>query len=1033
MQRRPYVRAATENEPTSSKPERSDSPPPPIMNEKSPRLGPNALSRGYYIALAVLALVFLSALAVSRDSLPLPLPKHALTNSNALRPHDYLNASASDPAPFDFCPIYGPGDELATKYGATILARTRVHAGSGARVQRVVHKALSGLPVTISVLGGSISACHGAGEDPIAPTCYPTRFFNWWNSVFPHPASELTNGALRRTDSAYFAFCSPHHLPDRTDLVILDFDAADPNLPDWADHFELLVRSILVRPDQPAVLILGHFAPQNQNEHGWAGVESLHGNVAQYYDVPHVSTKPVLYSRYLSHPDETTGTYYADPVLANPAGHVVLADVLISYFQSQICAGWAAARGHAFDAPRFTPDVKGKDLPTSKMRVSVKLGAGDVGIYFVREKRGAGVAEVACWVDDNVAGAVKISNEGSVGEPMPELMMIDRAVGAGSHFVECALGGEEESIIEYLTGTLSVPPDNIKTLFNEEATRKGILNAFRRHLIQNEKIQPGDPILVYFSGHGDQQDAPTEWHTSDGKTELILPHDAGPWDGEPEQVPSPGLGKGESESEQSACNANPKPAKYDPSKHYMHGISDRTLGALIHQLSKAKGDNIVVIFDSCHSGSGTRGHCRARFSHDPDAPPIPHDIDEELGQLPQAVLPPQSQPISVTKQESGKFVGPSQAPSLETHVLLAACKNDELAQEIPDGDQTVDESSPHSSSGLFTRALLITLRECELSTTSYSALMRSVQRHVMALIKGVPERFSGQVKVQVPQCEGRRQDRLLFRTQLALTKGMIQLDRDERAPNTFKIKAGSASGIREGTELDAFSAGHWEPIAQLVATKVTDTDATLVCSQGTADEIPPNSYVVVAKYTGYSVRILAEEELKQSEPWQEVFSELQSHPIDIIWSKPGELSDLVLVRAENGVVQLKRQDPSIVQLNPRDIALKNTASPNELTQSLGAIAHFHFHLQRQNPTSPLQGKVEMKLIELKPKSGRAWGVKDYVPINDSPEDLFSNRLSSNGMVELRATPDKRYGLQLTNTSNWPLFAWVLYFDLEDYS
>ncbi len=120
-----------------------------------------------------------------------------------------------------------------------------MHTGSGARVQRVVQKAMAGLPVTISVLGGSgglrrsrpgssdkligaVSACHGAGDDPVSGRCYPARFFDWWNSVFPHPASELTNGAARRTDSAYFAYCSMHHLPDQTDMVILEFDASDP-------------------------------------------------------------------------------------------------------------------------------------------------------------------------------------------------------------------------------------------------------------------------------------------------------------------------------------------------------------------------------------------------------------------------------------------------------------------------------------------------------------------------------------------------------------------------------------------------------------------------------------------------------------------------------------------------------------------------------------------------------------------------------------------------------------------------------------
>lgn len=110
--------------------------------------------------------------------------------------------------------------------------------GSGARVQKVIQKAMAGGPVTISVLGGSseyprgeadiVSACHGAGDNVVSPTCYPSRIFDWWNSIFPHPSSEMTNGAVRRSDSAYFSYCSMHHLPDETDLIILEFDASDP-------------------------------------------------------------------------------------------------------------------------------------------------------------------------------------------------------------------------------------------------------------------------------------------------------------------------------------------------------------------------------------------------------------------------------------------------------------------------------------------------------------------------------------------------------------------------------------------------------------------------------------------------------------------------------------------------------------------------------------------------------------------------------------------------------------------------------------
>lgn len=63
----------------------------------------------------------------------------------------------------------------------------------------------------------------------------------------------------------------------------------------WTDHFELLVRSILVRPDQPAVIVLGHFSPQVMETHGFYGPEIYHSVVAQYYDVPHIR-----YVRYLS-------------------------------------------------------------------------------------------------------------------------------------------------------------------------------------------------------------------------------------------------------------------------------------------------------------------------------------------------------------------------------------------------------------------------------------------------------------------------------------------------------------------------------------------------------------------------------------------------------------------------------------------------------------------------------------------------------------------------------------------------------------
>jgi len=265
--------------------------------------------------------------------------------------------------------------------------------------------------------------------------------------------------------------------------------------------------------------------------------------------------------------------YYADPVLANPNGHALISDILISFVQSQICATWSAITGQSFDAPLLAADaaiaeahglyggvgqkkgvappdkpddhidadgnrklpsgsnanhalqlhippgrintrpnsqydfeeiaphcVSANDLinplppslfygsgwhayhpppgtsplqimayywhsnmPTSKLRIPLQVGAGDIGVYYLKEPIktvGQGSA-VECWVDDNVRGARTIENAADVGETIPayvilfahavmvdlavesRLELIDHFVSRGSHYVECQLLGDE--------------------------------------------------------------------------------------------------------------------------------------------------------------------------------------------------------------------------------------------------------------------------------------------------------------------------------------------------------------------------------------------------------------------------------------------------------------------------------------------------------------------------------------------------------------------------------------------------------------
>lgn len=103
---------------------------------------------------------FVSLVAISRQVLyhrQLQLVSTAgLVSINYLHSANF-NSSEGDVSnsPFRFCPVFGPEDDIAKKYSAVALAQSRLHLGSGGRVHRVIHKALLGQPITMSVLGGS--------------------------------------------------------------------------------------------------------------------------------------------------------------------------------------------------------------------------------------------------------------------------------------------------------------------------------------------------------------------------------------------------------------------------------------------------------------------------------------------------------------------------------------------------------------------------------------------------------------------------------------------------------------------------------------------------------------------------------------------------------------------------------------------------------------------------------------------------------------------------------------------------------------
>ncbi|PVF95457.1 hypothetical protein CPB86DRAFT_799679 [Serendipita vermifera] len=172
------------------------------------------------------------------------------------------------------------------------------------------------------------------------------------------------------------------------------------------------------------------------------------------------------------------------------------------------------------------------------------------------------------------------------------------------------------------------PSSSIHSLHNEDATRRSIIRAIEK-LINNTKVKPRDPILIFYAGHGGRAVPPVAWGIQDKNIEVLLPQDFR----ENNQV-----------------------------------ITDRGLAAMLDGLASVKGDNIAVILDCCHSGSMTRelqkGNDDIRVRGLPLPKPLPDDIDNDIFKV-HCVLGD----------------GPSRRLGTASHVLLAACGASEAAYE----------------------------------------------------------------------------------------------------------------------------------------------------------------------------------------------------------------------------------------------------------------------------------------------------------------------------------------------------------------
>ena len=322
-----------------------------------------------------------------------------------------------------------------------------------------------------------------------------------------------------------------------------------------------------------------------------------------------------------------------------------------------------------------------------------------------------------------------------------------------------------ETVRQLLTQRFGFPEAHVTVLTDAAATRAGILAALRKIVAE---AGPKDTVYLHFSGHGSQA-KDFDGDEPDGRDETIVPQD-----GRTEGIAD---------------------------------ITDDELGGILAGLTA---DRCVVVLDSCHSGTATRGALRLRT--------VPPDMRAELYDNSKV------RTRSVVRQDRP-----------ERCILLTGAAANESALDGP-----VEGGRNH---GMFSFALAKAL-----AGEGGAQPLTAVHDRVQATFRGLSEQFGG-VRFPDPQFEGSadRLDAPIFGGGAARPRLALAVQPE---PGGARLLGGAAAGAVPGSTWAVFPAGTtaFVPTAALsrvVVTAVEGADARARLEPG-GKAVEPGQCAVLA-------------------------------------------------------------------------------------------------------------------------------------------------------------------------------------------
>jgi len=275
--------------------------------------------------------------------------------------------------------------------------------------------------------------------------------------------------------------------------------------------------------------------------------------------------------------------------------------------------------------------------------------------------------------------------------------------------------------------------EDISIIIDEGANKQSILNQLET---LTNKVNSGDIVVIHFSGHG-QQIIDDNSDEPDGYDEALIPFDA-----------------------RISYSSN-----YRGENHFRDDEFSSILVKLRNKLGKT--GNVLVILDSCHSGTGTRGYQKSRGTQikfqSPEQVPFKNVGDRELMDMTDLPV------VSIN--------------DIAPMVTFSASGPAQLNYEYTDKE---NETTYGSLSYAFCKALLNVD-----STTTYRGLF---DRILVEMSSIAPK--------QNPQAEGDI-DQLLFDGQSINISPYFKII-NETDINNYTLTGGNLLGIYEGTKIGLY-------------------------------------------------------------------------------------------------------------------------------------------------------------------------------------------------------------------------------------